>query len=308
MRHGDGIRKMWGMAFLLAVAVGAAPVMAEEHESSRVLPDWISLSAGVDVTTQYNFRGIFQEDQGSIVQPWAEAGFSLYADGDGFIKSLDATIGMWHSIHDGPSTAGIGGDHYEGDYYVGFTAGLPHNFSVDVTWVSLTAPDFTANIFAEEFDITVAYDDSEYWGDDFMGLSDFSGFQPYIMYVIETDGASDGDAESDGGDSYIEIGIEPSFTLVQSMDYPITMSVPMTIGLNSSGYYEFGTSDDNDTFAFFDVGLVFGMPLAFMGDTFGSWETYVAVDFLFLSDMARNSGSGLDSTEIIGTWGISVTY
>lgn len=304
MRHGDGMRKHWLGAALLIALISVVPVSADEIEetSSRVLPDWMTLSAGLDVTTQYNFRGIFQEDQGAIVQPWVEAGFSLLDDGESFVKSVDLYVGMWNSYHDGPSTNNQGGDWYEADYYIGASFGLPHNFTADVAFVSLTSPDFSTEIFADEIDVTLAYDDSEWavWQD--VPLTDFSGLAPYVMFAFETDGGSDG---VDGG-TYMEIGIEPSFTLLESEDYPVTLAVPMTVGLSLDDYYEFGT--DDETFGFFDVGLVASMPLPCLGDKFGSWETYVGVHFLFLGNATEAANSKPDDTEIIGSWGISVSY
>ena len=64
---------------ILAVALlyCATSALADEHEGPN--QGRVSVSIGFDVTTQYMFRGIFQDDQGFIIQPWGEVGFNLHA-------------------------------------------------------------------------------------------------------------------------------------------------------------------------------------------------------------------------------------
>jgi hypothetical protein len=57
----------------------------------------ISLSGGLDVPTAYYFRGILQEDEDFIAQPYVDATFSLHKNDKGF-NSLSASLGMWNSL------------------------------------------------------------------------------------------------------------------------------------------------------------------------------------------------------------------
>ena len=88
----------------------SAAATAQEQADQAAEPNTgnISLSAGFDVTTEYLFRGIFQEDQGAIVQPWFEIGVDLFKS-DGPIRSAALTFGLWNSLHSGPSGSGSGG-------------------------------------------------------------------------------------------------------------------------------------------------------------------------------------------------------
>ena len=43
----------------------------------------VSLGAGIDFSTSYFFRGIIQETEGFIAQPFLEGGISLYESGRG---------------------------------------------------------------------------------------------------------------------------------------------------------------------------------------------------------------------------------
>jgi hypothetical protein len=293
-----------------ALWLSASPAFAQEDGAPAINSGSVSLSLGFDVTTQYMFRGIFQEDQGLIIQPWGEVGFNLH-EADSGITSVDLTIGIWNSFHSGPSGngAGAGGVHgpgawYEADLYAGVGLTFSDVVEVSVTYVSLSSPDPAGNMFAEEILLGVALDDSASWGDGFDGL------QPYIMFAFEIDGASDG--VGNGGDVYFEFGIEPSFEVLQSETLPVTLSVPVTVGLSLDDYYEFdqdGDGDtDDDTFGYIDVGFVLGMPAWFIPSDYGDWSMAMGVHLIFLGDATEAGNSATDDSEIIGTFGLSMEY
>ena len=87
----------------------------------------LSVSMGVDASHAYFFRGIKQERQGLVVQPFADASFALFEDGEG-ITDVTLTIGQWNSLHSGPSgadgPAANVASWYESDFFTGVTLGL----------------------------------------------------------------------------------------------------------------------------------------------------------------------------------------
>ena len=98
-------KPIWTTAVQLAAAitlVGSLTVApathAEGHNTGK-----ISFSAGVDFTTEYYFRGIIQEDQGLISQPWMEASIAIN-------EKLGLTFGIWNSFHDNHTGAAGSGD------------------------------------------------------------------------------------------------------------------------------------------------------------------------------------------------------
>lgn len=291
------------MCAILAALV--SPAMAQE-EAAATGPNTgaVSFSMGVDFTTAYFFRGIIQENQGLIYQPSADATFQL-------TDQLSVYLGTWNSIHDNTS----GSDWYESDFFVGASLAVSECLSVDVSYIWLYGPAGGAE-FSQEINIGVSYDDSGLWGDSFDGL------QPHILVGFETSGGSDmGGLHGSGSKgTYLEIGVAPSFTLVDSASSPITLTIPVTVGLGWD-YYE-GFSDANpgvledDTLGFVDLGLDLSMPLSFVPSQFGSWEASAGVHFLFLGDSTQTIsgnqatwgvGSG-DDFEIIGSFGISMSY
>ncbi len=310
-------RVMWIAALCGAVLLNGGTARAEEGSEEAAGPNTgkIGFSAGFDVTTEYLFRGIFQEDQGLILQPWFEASVALF-EFEGPISSVDFVAGMWNSIHDGPtgSSAPGPGAWYEADVYAGFKFGLPANFSSELTYTYLGAPDPPGSIYAEEFSFSLAYDDSELWNFDLServrsqtGLPGFGGLQPYVTYVIEVDGASDG--VGNGGDQYLEIGIGPQCTVLPSETMPVTLTVPLVIGLSVDDYYESPIDGDDEAFGFLQVGLDFSVPLWFVPADYGSWSAHAGVNFFFLGDTVDDFNDGDDKHfEVIGVFGVSMEY
>jgi hypothetical protein len=272
------------------VSASAAPAGAQPS-ADEPDPKRVTLAAGLDVASAYLFRGLFQEDRGTIVPPFVDLGVAMYA-GDGALKSVTANIGTWNSLHSGPTGSGTEGRSpwYEADFYgsLTFTVG---SWKPGVLYTSYTSPN---DVFSTVHEVAgvLAYDDS---------ASAFP-LNPKATVAFEVAGAqADGGA---GRGTYFEAGIRPVLTVAHHDRYPLTVAVPVKLGLSLNDYYEGPTG--SNTFGFFDLGAIASVPLAFMnGRT--SWEVHGGVDVLWLGDntMALNGG---DRVKPIGVIGFSVTY
>ena len=295
---GDGRRLVTVMLIMGAFAVMAICTgTAQAQEEAEVNTGNVSFSAGVDFTTHYFFRGALQEDQGLITQPYGEMGATLF-ESDGIIKELDMYAGIWSSFHSEETfamTTNDGPDSwYEADLYVGTSATLPANFSADLSYIAYTSPNDAFDTI-QEIDLGLSYDDSEWWGDSGFALS------PSATFAFEVDNTLLG---SDEG-TYLGLGVSPSFTVVDSEDYPITASVPVTVGLSLDDYYDL--NNDDDTFGFASVAPGLSMPLSFMPNEFGDWTLSAGAEFFFLGDNNETLNNG-DDFEAVGSIGISMTY
>lgn len=246
----------------------------------------VAVTAGLDFASAYLFRGLYQEDRGVIVPPFVDVGISVY-EGDGALKSVTVNGGNWNSLHSGPS--GSNGAWYEADYYgsVSFTIG---NWTPGALFTSYTSP---ADVFGtvHELAAVVAYDDS---------ASPFP-LSPKATVAFELDGQADGGA-SQG--TYLELGIGPEFALVDTGRYPVTLTVPVKLGLSLKDYYEGPTGSNR--FGFVSLGGRASVPLAFLnGRT--SWEVHGGIDLLWLGDNLEILNNG-DRVKPIGVVGFSVTY
>ncbi len=283
------------MASALALATlffATSVVQAGENKGK------ISLGAGMDLTTAYFFRGILQEDQGFIFQPWAEMTFNLH-EGSNTLNSVSGTLGIWNSIHSGPTGAdGPNADPqswYEFDFYGGVTLGLADDWETGVFYTIYTSTNgvFTST---QEIAFSIAYDDSDLLGP--FALS------PHVMFAFEFQG---GGATGPSTGTYFELGVEPGFTAIESEKYPVTLSFPLTLGLSLDDYYQDPITGSDSTFGYFDAGAVATVPLAFISPDYGSWEAYVKVDFLFLGSSLETINNG-DDFQVIGTVGVAMTY
>lgn len=285
------------MALTAMLAVASSPATAQEGDAAEEGPD-LSVDLGIDFTTAYFFRGIFQENQGIIAQPYAEIGLNLWK-GEGKLSSVDGFIGIWNSVHEGPS--GSGGPQsswYEADIYIGVSATIDP-FTIALAYTEYYSPN---GVFGttDEISVTVSYDDAGKYGKEDFGLA------PYATIAFETDGGADGG--TDHG-IYLELGIEPGFDIIPDK---LSLSFPVTLGLSLSDYYEDPVDGDDDFFGYLDIGIVATMPLDFIPAKFGAWEASIGVHFLILGDSTENIsmlfGGGGDDFEVILVAGVSVGF
>lgn len=286
---------------VLAIAIGLTTTSAI-HAQDDAGPNQgkVSFSAGLDITSAYFFRGIIQEDQGLITQTWLDATFNLS-------DTLDLTIGIWNSMHDAQTAAsanGTGPDWwYEADLYLGLSQAVSENCSVGLTYTAYTSPNDAFGT-VHELAVNGSHDDSGAWGGSFL---EGSGLQPSVTIAFELDGQADG-ASNEG--IYLEIGIEPSFTLIDNQDQPVTLAIPVTVGLSLGDYYEdpaSPTGSDDSTFGYLDIGAVLSTPLNIPAD-YGQWEASLGLHYLFLSESTENANANGNDSEFILSLGISMGY
>lgn len=279
---------------LLAFCFSTSWLWAETNEGR------ISLDVGVDFATDYYFRGIVQATDGSIIQPHAEIGLKLYEGAAGAgLNSISGTLGIWNSFHGGNTGADGSGTTdpkfwYESDLYTGIAFGFADRFSLGFTYIYYTSPNSS---FADvgEWDINLSFDDSDLLGP--FALS------PSLTLAFEVDGQADGGTDKG---VYLQLGIAPGFTLVENPQVSVGVSVPLTLGLSLSDYYEDANGHD-DTFGYFDAGLAVSFGVGAIPKSFGALSVTVAGHFLFLGDNLEAANNG-DAFKAIGSIGLSLSY
>ena len=301
-------------ALALSVALGAAPAFAQTtpaptppaapapeakpaEEAKGPNTGRVSINAGVDWTTAYFFRGIKQETEDLILQPYGEVSFKL-VENAGALTSLSLTPGIWNSIQTGPtSESPIASDPkvwYEFDGYVRLSAVLWEDLTTYALYTAYTSPSGAFGT-VQEIAFGVGYNDAKLLGP--------FALNPSFLVAFELDGQAD--AGADKG-IYAQIGIAPGYTFLADSPYPIAVSVPLAVGLSLSDYYEFGTGSD-DTFGYFSGGVTATVPLAFIPPGFGKWLIKGGVQVLYLGDNLKTINDG-DRTQVIGTVGLVFTY
>jgi hypothetical protein len=323
-----------GLAAALAVGLAAAPVSADEIEVEEVIvaeevvaevvepcPECpnnngaVSFAVGSDITNAYFFRGILQEKNGFIWQPWGEVTFNVWS-GEGIINDVSLTLGTWNSIQTeqtgSPGDGNGPGNWYESDIYAGVAVGLPYNLSAGLTYVAYTSPN---NAFGtvQEIDLDASYDDSGMYSGQLADL----GFStnPYAIVAFEFDKTAFGGDEG----IYMELGAEPAVTVMQESDYPITVGMPLTLGLSLDNYYKpsnapNGSNPGDDTFGYATVGLSAAVPLSFMPANLGSFSAGLSGKWIALGSNLQRVNVGITDptdgkfSDWIGTFSVNWEY
>lgn len=276
------------------------PVVRSEQpvESPAETDDRISSSLGVDATSLYFFRGILQENQGFIAQPWMEASAVLFA-GDGSLEEASLTVGTWNSLHSGPSGSGSGATTdprvwYESDFYAGLSAELESGLSVSGNYTAYASPNGSFGT-VQELSVGVSYDDSGHWGE-------WGGLQPSVTVAWETSKQADGGLDLG---TYFELSLSPEWGFREDTDRPLTFSTPVTVGLSLDDYYEDSTGDD-ENFGFLDIGFLLGFPILFP-ESYGEWSMTLGGHLLWLGDHNEAVNKG-DEFEIVGGLGFQIDF
>jgi hypothetical protein len=287
---------------LAVVALGVVTTVSASHAQTtapEAKPNTgrVALSAGIDWTTDYYFRGILQEDDSYIFQPWGEVTFKLF-EGSPAFGNVGLTIGTWNSLHGGET--GVAGNNadpdlwYESDFYTKLSWTFLEDFSSAVIYTAYMSPNDRFGT-VQEVAFSLGYNDAKLLGP--------FALNPSVLLAVEFKG------QADAGTSrgvYLQAGVAPGYTFNAGGTYPVTLTVPLAVGLSLSEYYEFGTGDD-ETFGFFQGGVGVAVPLAFIPASFGAWTLKGGLTVLHLGDNLRAINND-DRTEVIGTVGIAFTY
>jgi hypothetical protein len=281
----------------------------EQTEETARDPDFITLRAGVDLTTQYFSRGILQENQGAIGQPWIELRAHLY-QGNGPISDVFLLGRNWNSFHSGPTgTGGADSSSPASWFETKATFGLGVQFFKVLTVSGGYTISFSPNDrfeTTEEMFVWGELADKELWnlkGEVGFLKWEFDGIRLQGGFVWETDGQRN-PGVNDG--VYAEIGAKPGVTLHPCEDFTARLSVPVVVGFNVFEYYETPGKGDAP-FGFFSLGFEGEVPLKWISSRWGEWSIYGSITWYNLGqNVAHFNGDHND--EVIGGGGLRFSY
>ena len=264
-------------AFLFSlVAFGGSTAARAEGESR------FSGVAQLDLTNAYYFRGILQENDGFIAQPWGEAYMNLYSSDDGLFRDVTAGVGVWLSIHSKETLASNGPRSiYEADYYPLVSVDFAGGFNLLTIYYFYDSPNGAWGEAVQELNMRLSYDDSES-----LGLS------PWMNLAFETHGYSLGASSGTG----MQFGVAPTFYEGDAFSVSGSAEVGLTLG----DYYD-GVDSNENTFGYANLGVGVGVPIT---DT---WAANVGFKyFLFGDDLETvNGGHGGHG---VGTLSLSASF
>jgi hypothetical protein len=222
----------------------------------------------MDFTTAYFFRGILPGARRIHLAAVRRRrrDLSMNAADDDFIGNLVFNVGSWNSIQSEQTLAsGFGpANWYESDVTTGFSLALAKYLTANVSYIAYTYPNGAFPTRPGALDGGLAFNDSELsarfslpavetWPSRF----DNTGLRPERGHLPP----ARGEAER-----------RPCSRTRES--FPLTLALPLTLGLSVSDYYEEGPGGDNDTFGYFDgvASRRQRCPLAFIPSDYGACE------------------------------------
>lgn len=287
---------------LLSLLVPGA-LLAQENASFQDRMDArneaIGGSLGFDFTSQYFFRGIRQENQGVIAQPWINLGINVHNGDEGGLHNVNVVLGQWNSLHDGP-TGGAGGVWYESRFYAGVEADFGERWHFGIRYNTYASPNGAAAALGrpvQELAFSAQWDDSGVISENF-------SLKPRVTIARELSGQRD--QGSDRG-IYAEVAIAPDWVIGKLGESDMTLTLPATLGLSFGDYYENVGGGGDETFGYLQVGGVLSAPLDFLPARMGPWSGHVGLHALLLGDSTDRRNGG-DSAELIFEFGMKTEF
>jgi len=255
--------------------------------------------------TDYISRGVLLENQGVIVQPAAEIGFNVIQS-----DQMKVTIygDVWSSLHGHHEFApgdSQGSDHLSSWYEFDWWAGVGFEFSgitARLTYYEFLSPSDAFGT-AKNLELFLGYNDAALWENTLKGFA----LSPYVKFFLELDGKA-GTGSDEG--LYVELGVGPAFKFNEAGQYPVTLTIPVTVGLGFSDFYGSAGGDD-ETFGFASIGATASVPLPFIGPEYGEWSATLGGFYYYFGDGTHdfNNGTGGGSrSEWQGTFAIAVKF
>lgn len=241
------------------VSTGVAGTETAGKESKKIAEtikeSCITGDIGVAVVSEYISRGVVNENQGAIAQPYLDLYFKLY-EGAGFVNKVSLNLGLWSSINSNKTAASPGtalGAWYEFDWTTGIALTFAKNFTLTTSWFDF---DFVSSGGrASGLNFNLAYDDT-----------DLLGAFALHPHVAVNKGMIGNFVGVPGGDHgwYYEAGIAPGFVVGKGGTYPLAVTLPITAGFGPETY-------NGDDYGYFTAGINASVPLAFVPSCYGSW-------------------------------------
>ena len=271
------------MFALPAIACAAAASDGKEAKTivEKAKESCITGDIGINVVSQYFSRGVIYENQGGIIEPYADLYFKLY-EADGFLNKVTLNLGVWNSFHSRHTDAGLvngaGSSSARSWYEFDFTAGVSFTFAKNFTFtpsyfIFLSPNDGFATFHG--LNLKLAYD-----------TTDLLGFNlaPYAQVLFELENKV-GTGADEG--VYYEVGLAPSLPVG-----PVTVSFPIVAGFGSSDYFgslnESNGQVEDETFGFVSGGVNVAYNLAFIPECYGTWTVNANATYYYMGEGTRD--------------------
>ena len=253
---------------LVILCMACVPVIAGERQMVG--------SVGLGISSSDIFRGIQQNDSWVI---------NTNVNLDILLSdNLTLVLSSNNVIFDSPAaTAQNLSSWYEADLGIGFET-IVKDMTFGVGYVAYTSPADAFNTVQEL---------------QLFASAQFLELNPYALLAIELNGTRGLSGEPA---MYVEFGVAPQLTVLESQTMPVTITLPAKLGLGVDGYY----GDAGFDFGYVSFGALASAPLVIMPEALGDWTITAGIDFIYVGD-AQKLITG-DDIEIVGKVMLSTNF
>lgn len=279
------------IAGILVPASLFAGTDAKTTVTPAAAPSILTGDLGVNFVTEYISRGVMQEKQGVIAQPYLDLFLNVYEAKDGFIDKVTLNLSGWSSFHSKHTGAQPGNDAaswYECDIIPGVSVTFLKNWTLTASYLEYFAPNAAWDA-SRNLNFNLAYNDTDLLG--------AFALHPHVAYLRELQGSC-GSGVGLGHGNYYELGVTPALPAYG----PVTVTFPINAGFGSNGFYA-----DNKGFGYFNAGVNASVALACIPSQYGAWAFNTGVTYWYLGDENANLTGG-DNNRFVWQAGLGVTF
>lgn len=252
-------------------------------QAAAPAPRPVKVTGALDFPTLYYFRGIRQEADADVTfQPWVNVAYTAS-------PMVTLNVGSWNSIHSG-STSDVYGAYYETDFYASAAIATGKVTSTVLYTAYMSPEDAFGPV--HEIAYTAAFNDSE----------NSVPLAPAVTIAFELS-----DKQADGGAKkgiYLELAATPAIPMGD--DSPVTLTVPIKLGLSLKDYYERPIAGEDSFFGYFSGGLMALVPIA------PNFDIHGGVTFYGFGESLKQFNANIDgetsSGAVVGTIGLGFSF
>lgn len=279
-------------ATVAIVAATAAPAAAQQQQQYGGTKSYLAVNAlgdivrkqtpspanihfhgNLDVQTADYFRGRFDgvddDFDAFAYQIGAAATVELLRAPRGLLRSLNLTAGSANGLTDPDETPD--GTWYESDNYIGVTANLGRQVAGALTYTIFTSPDSVAEA-QHELAAT-----AQVTGPGTLGL-----LAPQVKLALGLE---------DREGFFVEAGLNPSLQAGTVAGRPLTLTVPLRVGVGFADYY-----GDETSATYWLVGVDAEMPLPEIPPSYGNWSFHAGLTLDLRDEEIQELDASLDDT------------
>lgn len=226
----------------------------------------------VDFKTQYISFGVVLQDEGVTIQPMLALRYTFFDKNldqseDSFINNVTGFISSWNDISTNKDLSGPTSPYpyfTEADLVTGVSVTFNDRFNLTTSLTELNSPAgaFRPGAFLKA---VLSMDDTGMYGDNF-------ALKPQFLLIYEIPWEGQIGLQPDA--FMFEPGLTPTYTFGADSGFPVTLSVPMRVGLGNKFY-------DGETYGFFSIGPEFTLPIPSLSTE--TIKTYANIGYTYIN-------------------------